>query len=219
MTNKILGKREQNAAEIKDRLYVAAASVVGRVGFRNASISRITNEAGVAQGTFYNYFESREAIFAELVLIFGKRMRTHIWKRVSHIDDFFERERTAFEAFFEFTRDNPFFIRILRESEILIPDSYRIYFNEVLTGYSKELKQSMRSGQIRRMPRQEAEAIALVLMSARNYFSYHYSSKTSRGSLIPKAGINAYMNIVIGALTPIGSPDLTISRSSAIRPD
>lgn len=38
-----------------------------RNGFANAKVSEITAEAGVAQGSFYNYFESKEDIFAELI--------------------------------------------------------------------------------------------------------------------------------------------------------
>ncbi|WP_299104437.1 helix-turn-helix domain-containing protein [uncultured Bradyrhizobium sp.] len=32
---------------------------LGRYGYAEASVARITDEAGVAQGTFYNHFENR----------------------------------------------------------------------------------------------------------------------------------------------------------------
>ena len=36
-------------------------------GFRNASIRRICSDAGVTNGAFYAHFDSKEALFKELV--------------------------------------------------------------------------------------------------------------------------------------------------------
>ena len=202
MKNRPSGKRERNAAEIKDRLYVAAASVVAREGFSTASISRITEAAGVAQGTFYNYFESREAVFEELVPIFGRRMRSHIRRRVSGVDDFFERERIGFQAFFEFIHENPFFGRVLNEAEIFTPVPYKTYFDGILGGYLREFDRAARAGYIRRLAKKEAEAVALVLMSARNYLSYFYAAEILEKGRVPRPAVTAYMRMVRSALAP-----------------
>ena len=49
--------REEKARETYRLLLEAAAQVVGTDGYADASISKITQLAGVAQGTFYNYFD------------------------------------------------------------------------------------------------------------------------------------------------------------------
>lgn len=46
----------------------AARAVFAEKGFLEARIADITERAGVAHGTFYTYFESKEAIFRELAL-------------------------------------------------------------------------------------------------------------------------------------------------------
>jgi AcrR family transcriptional regulator len=199
-------KRERNAADIKERLYVAAANVVADEGFATASIAKITEAAGVAQGTFYNYFESREAIFEELVPIFGKRMRGYIRARVGALEDFFERERVGFEAFFEFIHDNPFFGRVLNEAEIFTPVPYKAYFDGILAGYLAEFDRAARAGHIRHLPKKEAEAVALVLMSARNYLGYFYMSEILQRGRIPKPAVTAYTRMVRGALAPADLP-------------
>ena len=51
----------------RQKLLVAARVVFERSGFHDARLADIVNEAGVATGTFYNYFDSKEQIFAELV--------------------------------------------------------------------------------------------------------------------------------------------------------
>lgn len=39
----------------------------GEKGFRSVNISEITREAGISVGTFYNYFDSKEVYYAELL--------------------------------------------------------------------------------------------------------------------------------------------------------
>jgi AcrR family transcriptional regulator len=50
----------------RTRLLEAARDVFGRVGFYEVRISDITDHAGVASGTFYTYFDSKEEIFREV---------------------------------------------------------------------------------------------------------------------------------------------------------
>ena len=47
----------------RDKLLAAARDVFGRVGFSEVRVTDITAEAGVASGTFYTYFDSKEEIF------------------------------------------------------------------------------------------------------------------------------------------------------------
>lgn len=50
----------------RENLVSAARRVFERVPFRAAKLSDITAEAGVASGTFYTYFDSKEDIFREV---------------------------------------------------------------------------------------------------------------------------------------------------------
>ena len=49
------------------RLLDAAAAEFGERGFHEASVSGITRRAGTALGSFYTYFDSKDAIFSALV--------------------------------------------------------------------------------------------------------------------------------------------------------
>ena len=48
------------------KLVAAARDVFGRAGFSEVRITDITESAGVASGTFYTYFDSKEEIFREV---------------------------------------------------------------------------------------------------------------------------------------------------------
>ena len=56
----------------------AALAEFGTHGFSESSIVGITSRAKVALGTFYTYFDSKEAVFAALVGDMSGRVRDHV---------------------------------------------------------------------------------------------------------------------------------------------
>jgi AcrR family transcriptional regulator len=59
----------------REQLLRAAAWAFARKGYRNASITDIIQRAGVARGTFYLYFDSKEQVFLAIVETFHGRIR------------------------------------------------------------------------------------------------------------------------------------------------
>ena len=56
----------------------AALEEFGEKGFSEGSIVGITTRARVALGTFYTYFDSKEAVFRELVRDMSSQVRDHV---------------------------------------------------------------------------------------------------------------------------------------------
>ena len=56
----------------------AAAIEFGERGFHEASVSGITRRAGVALGSFYTYFDSKDEIFQALVRYMSEQLRDHV---------------------------------------------------------------------------------------------------------------------------------------------
>ena len=50
------------AADRRDEILDAAQAILGRRGVRAATIEEITSRAGIAKGTFYLYFDSKDAV-------------------------------------------------------------------------------------------------------------------------------------------------------------
>lgn len=59
--------RSARGRRTRQAVITAARAVFERDGFLDARISDITEEAGVASGSFYTYFDSKEAVFAAVV--------------------------------------------------------------------------------------------------------------------------------------------------------
>ncbi len=57
----------------RDQIFDAALKLLSEKGFNACSVQDITAEAGVPKGSFYNHFESKEALGVEIVEFYGDR--------------------------------------------------------------------------------------------------------------------------------------------------
>ncbi|KRM59109.1 TetR/AcrR family transcriptional regulator [Secundilactobacillus malefermentans] len=61
-----MGKREDNAIATRKKLLDTADQLIVQRGYENISVDEIVKTAGIAKGTFYNYFERKEDLIFEL---------------------------------------------------------------------------------------------------------------------------------------------------------
>ena len=59
--------RQESRLETRTKLLDSAAQLVARGGYEGASVDLIAESAGYSKGAFYSNFESKEAIFLELL--------------------------------------------------------------------------------------------------------------------------------------------------------
>jgi AcrR family transcriptional regulator len=62
-----VARRRKGTEQRRGELLAAARKLLIRYGFAEVSVSRIVRDVGVAQGTFYYYFDSKEAVLDALV--------------------------------------------------------------------------------------------------------------------------------------------------------
>src|SRR5688500_51463 len=89
------------------KLLEAAAQEFGDRGYHDAAITGITARAGVALGSFYTYFDCKEAVFRALVKDMSQAVRSHVAEAVKAAPDRLSAERTGLAAFIAFTRKHP----------------------------------------------------------------------------------------------------------------
>ena len=130
------------------RLLDAAEATFAELGWYDASIVKITDAAGVAQGTFYRYFESKQAIFDELVDDLNRRVRRAMSEAAAPGTTRAERERLGFEGFFRFTAEHPALYRVIRQAEFASPGALRAHYTRIADGYVAGLRTAMSAGEI-----------------------------------------------------------------------
>ena len=130
-------------------ILAAAENVIGAHGFSAASIAEITREAGIAQGTFYIYFEGKEQVFRELVYEMGRLTRENLAEAVAGATDRLSAERRGVLAFLKFVRGRPSLYAIVEEARFVDLEAYRAYYTEFATAYAQNLKAAQARGEIR----------------------------------------------------------------------
>lgn len=131
------------------KLLDAAAAEFGERGFHDASISAITRRAGTALGSFYTYFDSKDAIFRALVGDMSARVRDHVAPAIEGAPDAVSRELRALAAFLAFAREHQEIYRIVDEAEFVDPASFRAHYETTAQRITERLKRGAAAGELR----------------------------------------------------------------------
>lgn len=150
----------------RSKLLEAAEHEFGEKGFHAASITSITGRAGVAQGTFYLYFVSKETAMRELVEHMGHSLRRTLAEAISGASDRLDAERRGFEAFVRFALEHDNLYRVVMESQFVDEQVYRDYYRRLAAGYAFGLAAAQQRGEIRAG---DSEAQAWALMGVAHF--------------------------------------------------
>jgi len=160
----------------RERLLAAAEAEFGARGFHKASVADIARRAGVAQGTVYTYFPSKEALFVELVGEINRQLRARIRRAITRLQDRRDIERAGFAAFFAYMEGHPHAYRIVREAEFVgmgesKGQAGRWYYQRLAEGYVRGLRTAIEQGQIRPLP---PEPLAWTLMGIGHFLGLRW---------------------------------------------
>ena len=132
----------------RQKLLEAAERIFAELGYHDASIVKITEAAGVGQGTFYLYFSGKQQVFDEVVLDLNSRVRHAMTEASEKGTTRAERELLGFDAFFRFTAEHPALYRIIRQAEFVSPETLVTHYERLTEGYVAGLRQAMEAGEI-----------------------------------------------------------------------
>jgi AcrR family transcriptional regulator len=127
----------------------AAAIEFGEQGFHDASISGITRRAGVALGSFYTYFDSKNAVFRALVSDLSDQVRDHVGPAVRAAPDGIAAERAGLMEFIGFVRRHKEIYRIIDESEFVDPESFNRHYATTAERILQRLQSAATRGDVR----------------------------------------------------------------------
>ena len=127
----------------------AALLEFGQHGFHDSSIVGITSRAKVALGTFYTYFDSKEAVFAALVRDMSRQVRDHVAPDIEGATDEIDRERKALASYLRFVFDHKEVYRIIDEAEFVDPAGFRTHYETAAARIATRLEDATAKGQMR----------------------------------------------------------------------
>jgi AcrR family transcriptional regulator len=193
--------RAEKAIENRNALLRAAAKVVGEVGYQEASIARITREAGLAHGTFYLYFDTRQDMLDAVLPFVGEELSLFIRQRVSGARDGLEVEERSFRAAFEYLGRNPGFYRMLNEAEFAAPAGFEKHFSSTADRYLKSLERSKNNGELTEYSPRELEVLVYMLMAVRFYLYLRFVKRDGGDDgRLPEWVVQTYLKFLRGGL-------------------
>ena len=153
----------------------AARHEFGERGFSDSSIVGITQRAGVALGTFYTYFDSKEAVFQALVRDMSGQVREQVGPVLGQAADALDGERRALEAFLDFVSDHRDIYRIIDEAEFVEPSAYREHYETTASRITSRLIAARDKGQIRAgLTDEELQVLAWGMMGANVFLGLRF---------------------------------------------
>ena len=127
----------------------AAREEFGTRGFSDSSIVGITSRARVALGTFYTYFDSKDAVFAALVRDMSDRVRDAVAPAMAGASNALDVEARALAAYLRFVADNKEVYRIIDEAEFVDPAGFRTHYETAAARIATRLEEAVAKGQMR----------------------------------------------------------------------
>ena len=148
----------------------------GDRGFSDSTIVGITQRAGVALGTFYTYFDSKEELFQALVRDMSSQVRDTAAPAFSEYPNALDAARKGLELFLRFAREHRDVYRIIDEAEFVDPAAYREHYQTTATRITGRLVAARDKGEIAaELSDQDLEILAWASMGANVFLGLRYA--------------------------------------------
>lgn len=118
------GKRERNRIQNRNAILHAARECFREQGYDNSTIRDIVRRTGLAAGTFYNYFSSKQDIFASLLTDFLDKLNHNLSecrKSARSAEDFIQ---STYLALFLSTADDPLVYELAHRNDHAIRELF-----------------------------------------------------------------------------------------------
>ncbi|MFN3512149.1 MAG: TetR/AcrR family transcriptional regulator [Phenylobacterium sp.] len=99
------GKREQTKVQNRQAILDAAREVFGELGYETATVRDIIRRTGLAAGTFYNYYKSKEEVYVALAAEGARQFAPLLKAQRAQAPDWETFVHGAIEAYFLFLAD------------------------------------------------------------------------------------------------------------------
>lgn len=164
--------KTKRGRETLNNILSAAAQEIYEKGYHNAGINDITRRAGVASGTFYVYFDSKDDLYKFLLLQCSHIIRKHLNQVTSACKTRREAEEVGLREWLKFVQKNQYMYHIIWESLYVDKQLFVDYYSTFSRAYMKGIDAAKERGEIR--PEINSEVLAWTLMGASNFLGLNW---------------------------------------------
>jgi len=152
MTAHSVSGKKASGGDKRERILDAAERVFARHGFYNARVAEIAQVAGVADGTIYLYFKSKDDLLISLFESRMERLNTQLSEAVSTGTSAPERIQCFLDAYAALAKDNPNVAEVLtielRQSSKFMKEYANPRFGDFLRLLAGIIEEGQRAGEL-----------------------------------------------------------------------
>ncbi|AHC15349.1 TetR/AcrR family transcriptional regulator [Salinispira pacifica] len=123
----------------RERLIQTGMKLIGSRGYHDIGVADIVRVSGLAVGTFYTYFDSKEQFFSIIIDQIGKQTRHYLSRQAMTHGNRLEQEIYGVWHFLSFFNVHTEYYSIVREAEFVGKPWVREYYNAFEEGYMQNL--------------------------------------------------------------------------------
>ncbi len=112
-------RRETNRENNRDAILQAARVAFAELGHGATTVRDIVRRTDLASGTFYNYFESKEAVYQALTDEIGNELRAKLSAARAKATNFEEFVENSFFTYFRYYAEKPQTYKLVRANRAL----------------------------------------------------------------------------------------------------
>ncbi|HEY4345260.1 MAG TPA: TetR/AcrR family transcriptional regulator [Parvibaculum sp.] len=114
---KPMGKREQTKLNNREAILNSAREVFAELGYGATTVRDIIRKTGLASGTFYNYFKSKEEVFEAIMDDGMRRIRPRLKADRIRSRNFEEFVRNAYRTYFDYLATDRHTFQMIRSNQ------------------------------------------------------------------------------------------------------
>jgi AcrR family transcriptional regulator len=133
---------EEDKSRRRDEIMAAAKKVFARNGFHATTIADIAKEAGLAYGSIYWYFDSKDDLFHALMAVEEYALRTHVAAAVGARQDSYGEApfRAAVQATFEFFEADKATVKLLFRDAYALGDRFEKHLGGIYERFIDDIE-------------------------------------------------------------------------------
>jgi len=148
---------KSNKDEIHAALLRKGREYFIKYGFKKTSVDEIVKAVGIAKGSFYKFFDSKETLFMAIHEESEKNLQASMFHQLDSIDDPAEKLRTFFQNAFHLLETDPLLRAVLTRDEFdslsgfLASEKYREHYRNDIVFLEELMKKWQTEGVIRKL--------------------------------------------------------------------
>jgi AcrR family transcriptional regulator len=137
----------------RDEIMAAAKKVFARNGFHATTIADVAQEAGLAYGSVYQYFDSKDDLFQALMSAEGYALRTHVAVALAAANTpaamSWAPLRAAVQATFEFFEADKATAKLLLRDAYALGERFETHLSNIYESFIDDIAEYMAAAQRR----------------------------------------------------------------------